>query len=298
MPMLMVIGGDQLAFFVGAFDVPEGTSEYDVVGGLRGKPVEVVRGRLTGLPFPANAEIVLEGFVHADREEVEGPFGDWTGTYTERGRVNPVVEVKAVYHRNNPIILGFAPQFLPDEFSRYRAITRSALMKQNIEAAGVPELMMVHEGPAIIFESQEEACEGILAGKVKPGQVVVIRYEGPRGGPGMQEMLWPTSYIVGRGLGDKVALITDGRFSGGTRGACFGHISPEAAVGGAIGLLRDGDIIAIDIPNEKIEVRLSDEQLAQRRAEWKAPAPRITTGVLGKYATMATPANTGAVLNW
>ena len=167
-----------------------------------------------------------------------------------------------------------------------------------VKAAGVPELMMVHEGPAIIFESQEEACEGILAGKVKPGQVVVIRYEGPRGGPGMQEMLWPTSYIVGRGLGDKVALITDGRFSGGTRGACFGHISPEAAVGGAIGLLRDGDIIAIDIPNEKIEVRLSDEQLAQRRAEWKAPAPRITTGVLGKYATMATPANTGAVLNW
>lgn len=143
MPMLMVIGGDPLAFFVGAFDVPEGTSEYDVVGGLRGKPVEVVRGRMTGLPFPANAEIVLEGFVHADREEVEGPFGDWTGTYTERGRTNPVVEIKAVYHRNDPIILGFAPQFLPDEFSRYRAITRSALLKQNIEAAGVPDVTEV-----------------------------------------------------------------------------------------------------------------------------------------------------------
>ncbi len=143
MPMLMVIGGDPLAFFVGAFDVPEGTSEYDVVGGLRGKPVEVVRGKLTGLPFPANAEIVLEGYVHADRIEVEGPFGDWTGTYTERGRTNPVVEIKAVYHRNDPIILGFAPQFLPDEFSRYRAITRSALMKQNIEAAGVPDVTEV-----------------------------------------------------------------------------------------------------------------------------------------------------------
>ncbi len=167
-----------------------------------------------------------------------------------------------------------------------------------VKSAGVPSSMMVHEGAAIIFESQEEASEGILAGRVEPGQVVVIRYEGPRGGPGMQEMLSPTSYIVGRGLGEKVALITDGRFSGGTRGACFGHISPEAAVGGPIGLLRDGDIIAIDIPNEKIEVRLSDEQLAQRQREWKAPAPKITTGVLGKYATMATSASTGAVLRW
>ncbi len=167
-----------------------------------------------------------------------------------------------------------------------------------VKSAGVPSSMMVHEGPAIIFESQEEASEGILAGKVQAGQVVVIRNEGPRGGPGMQEMLSPTSYIVGRGLGEQVALITDGRFSGGTRGACFGHISPEAAIGGPIGLLRDGDIIAIDIPNEKIEVRLSDEQLAQRRKEWQPPKPRITTGVLGKYATMATSASTGAVLKW
>ncbi|NIA06614.1 MAG: dihydroxy-acid dehydratase [Actinobacteria bacterium] len=167
-----------------------------------------------------------------------------------------------------------------------------------VKAAGVADSMLAHEGPAIIFDSQEAACEGILGGKVKPGQVVVIRYEGPKGGPGMQEMLAPTSYIVGRGLSEKVALITDGRFSGGTRGACVGHVSPEAAVGGPIGLLRDGDIIAIDIPNEKIEVRLSDEQLAQRRSEWKAPAPKITTGVLGKYASMATSASTGAVLSW
>ncbi len=143
MPMLMVVGGDPLAFFVGAFDVPEGTCEYDVVGGLRGKPVEVVHGKLTGLPFPANAEIVLEGYVHAEQLEVEGPFGDWTGTYTEKGRVNPVVEIKAIYHRNDPILLGFVPQFLPDEFSRYRAITRSALLKQNIEAAGVPDVVEV-----------------------------------------------------------------------------------------------------------------------------------------------------------
>ena len=114
----------------------------------------------------------------------------------------------------------------------------------------------------------------------------------------MQEMLSPTSYIVGRGLEEEVALITDGRFSGGTRGACFGHVSPEAATGGPIGLLRNGDIIAIDIPKEKIEVRLSDEELAQRRREWKAPAAKITTGVLGKYAAMATSASTGAVLEW
>ena len=143
MPMVVVIGGDPLTFFAGAFDVPEGTCEYDVVGGLRGKPVEVVRGRLTGLPFPANAEIVLEGFVDPKRFEPEGPFGDWTGTYTEKGRVNPVAEIKAIYHRNDPIILGFAPQFLPDEFSRFRAITRSALLKTNIEAAGVPDVTEV-----------------------------------------------------------------------------------------------------------------------------------------------------------
>ena len=167
-----------------------------------------------------------------------------------------------------------------------------------VKAAGVAKPMLVHEGPAIIFESQEEACEGILAGKVKAGQVVVIRYEGPRGGPGMQEMLAPTSYIMGQGLGEKVALITDGRFSGGTRGACVGHVSPEAAAGGAIGLLRDGDIIAIDIPNEKIEVRLSEEELAKRRETWKAPAAKITDGALGKYASMATSASTGAVLRW
>ena len=143
MPMVMVLGGDPLTFFVGGFDVPEGTCEYDVVGGLRGKPVQVINGKLTGLPFPADAEIVLEGYVHGDVAEVEGPFGDWTGTYTERGRTNPVVEIKAIYHRNDPIMLGCVPQFLPDEFSRYRAITRSALLKQNIEAAGVPDVTEV-----------------------------------------------------------------------------------------------------------------------------------------------------------
>jgi len=167
-----------------------------------------------------------------------------------------------------------------------------------VKTAGVMPKMLTHTGPAVIFESQEEACEGILIGRVKAGDVVVIRCEGPRGGPGMQEMLSPTSYIIGAGLGESVALITDGRFSGGTRGACIGHISPEAAVGGPIGLLRDGDIIEIDIPNNAINVRLSDEELAKRRKAWTPPAPRITKGCLAKYASMATSADTGAVLKW
>jgi dihydroxy-acid dehydratase len=167
-----------------------------------------------------------------------------------------------------------------------------------VKTAGVAESMLVHAGPAVIFESQEEACEGILAGKVKKGDVVVIRYEGPKGGPGMVEMLSPTSYIMGAGLGESVALITDGRFSGGTRGACIGHISPEAAVGGPIGLLKDGDIIKIDIPSNRIDVELSDKELAGRRKAWKPPKPRITKGYLAKYASMATSADTGAVLKW
>jgi dihydroxy-acid dehydratase len=167
-----------------------------------------------------------------------------------------------------------------------------------IKTAGVAPEMLTHTGPAVIFESQEDACEGILAGKVKEGNVVVIRCEGPKGGPGMQEMLSPTSHIMGAGLGGSVALITDGRFSGGTRGACIGHISPEAAVGGPIGLLKDGDIIEIDIPNNCINVKLSDEELAERKKAWQPPKPRITEGCLAKYASMATSADTGAVLKW
>ena len=165
-----------------------------------------------------------------------------------------------------------------------------------IKTAGVDPKMLKHEGPAVIFESQEESCDGILEGKVKAGDVVVIRYEGPKGGPGMQEMLGPTSYIMGRDLGDKVALITDGRFSGGTRGACIGHVSPEAAEGGPIGLLRNGDIISIDIPARKIEVKVSDAELANRRQSWRAPEPRFKTGWLARYTKMATSAGTGAVL--
>ncbi len=167
-----------------------------------------------------------------------------------------------------------------------------------VKTAGVAESMLTHSGPAIIFESQEDACDGILGNKVKAGDVVVIRYEGPKGGPGMQEMLSPTSYIAGAGLGESVALITDGRFSGGTRGACIGHVSPEAAVGGPIGLLKTGDIIEIDIPNNTINVKLTEAELAERKKAWKPRPPSITTGYLAKYASMATSADTGAILKW
>ncbi len=167
-----------------------------------------------------------------------------------------------------------------------------------VKSAGVAAAMLKHSGPCIIFDSQEEACDGILGGKVKAGDVVIIRYEGPKGGPGMQEMLSPTSYIMGAGLGESVALITDGRFSGGTRGACIGHVSPEAAVGGPIALLKDGDIVEIDIPANTIKIKLSDAELAERKKQWTPRPPRITKGCLAKYAAMATSADTGGVLKW
>ncbi len=165
-----------------------------------------------------------------------------------------------------------------------------------VKTAGVAPAMLKHEGPAVIFESQEEACEGILEGKVKAGDVVVLRYEGPKGGPGMQEMLSPTSYIMGRGLGESVALITDGRFSGGTRGACIGHVSPEAAEGGVIALVQPGDLISIDIPARKIELKVSEKDLEARRKNWVPRPPRITSGWLGRYARQAASASRGGVL--
>jgi dihydroxy-acid dehydratase len=167
-----------------------------------------------------------------------------------------------------------------------------------VKTAGVDPKMLVHTGPAVVFESEEDAYNGIVFGKVKAGDVVVIRGEGPKGGPGMQEMLAPTTAIKGVGLGDKCALVTDGRFSGGTAGASIGHVSPEAAVGGPIGLIQPGDIIEIDIPAGRLNVRLSDEELASRRASWTPPAPRFTRGYLAKYASMATSAATGAILQW
>jgi dihydroxy-acid dehydratase len=164
-----------------------------------------------------------------------------------------------------------------------------------IKTAGVLPEMLRHRGPAVVFDSHDDANAGILSGRVKPGDVVVIRYEGPRGGPGMQEMLAPTSNIMGMGLGASVALITDGRFSGATRGACVGHVSPEAAAGGPIGLLADGDLITLDIPGRRLEVELSDEDLARRRAAWR-PVRRELTGWLKRYAAMVTSGSRGAVL--
>ncbi len=167
-----------------------------------------------------------------------------------------------------------------------------------VKTAAVDPKMLVFEGPAVIFESQDEACEGILGGKVKAGDFVVIRYEGPKGGPGMQEMLAPTSYIMGEGLGDKVAMITDGRFSGGTRGAVIGHVSPEAAAGGPIALVQPGDRIRLDIPARKLDLLVPEAELAERRSKWQLPPKEKPAGCLGKYAAMATSASTGAVLKW
>jgi dihydroxy-acid dehydratase len=165
-----------------------------------------------------------------------------------------------------------------------------------VKAAGVAPAMMQFTGPAVIFDSQEDANVGILTGQVKAGDVVIIRYEGPRGGPGMQEMLSPTASIAGRGLGESVALITDGRFSGATRGGAIGHVSPEAAAGGPLALVEPGDRIAIDIPARSISLLVDDEVLTARRASWRKPPLRIQTGYLARYAAMVTSADTGAVL--
>ena len=162
-------------------------------------------------------------------------------------------------------------------------------------SAVVPE-MMVHEGPARVFECEEDAIDAIKGGKIVPGDVVVIRYEGPKGGPGMREMLNPTSAIAGMGLGSTVALITDGRFSGASRGASIGHVSPEAAVCGPIALVKEGDIISIDIPNMKLDVKVSDEELAERKKNWTPREPKVTSGYLARYSKLVTSGNRGAIL--
>jgi dihydroxy-acid dehydratase len=165
-----------------------------------------------------------------------------------------------------------------------------------LKTGAVAPNMQQFAGPAVIFESEESAAQGVLDGQVKSGDVVVIRYEGPRGGPGMQEMLAPTANIVGRGLGESVALITDGRFSGATRGACVGHVSPEAAAGGPIALVEPGDIIEIDVPNHRLSLRIPDDELERRRTAWKRPGPKIDYGYLARYAAQVTSADTGAIL--
>jgi dihydroxy-acid dehydratase len=165
-----------------------------------------------------------------------------------------------------------------------------------VKVAGVPENMLVFKGKARVFNSEEEAVEAIMGNQIKPGDVVVIRYEGPRGGPGMREMLSPTSAIMGMGLGDKVALITDGRFSGGTRGPAIGHVSPEAAAGGPIALVEDGDEILIDIPNRRLELLVDPEELERRKANFQPVKKEIPSRWLRRYAMLVTSADMGAVL--
>ena len=195
------------------------------------------------------------------------------------------------------------PELIRPIKNPYSADGGIAVLKGNLAPEGcvvkrsavAPE-MMLHTGPAQVFNSEEEAITAIYAGKIVPGDVVVIRYEGPKGGPGMREMLNPTSAICGMGLGESVALITDGRFSGATRGASIGHVCPEAAQGGPIGLVEEGDIISIDIPACKIELQVDEATLAARRAKWICPEPKIKTGYLARYAKLVTSAARGAVL--
>ncbi len=204
--------------------------------------------------------------------------------------------LEGVVNRNEAII-----RPIDNPFSQSGGI---AVLKGNLapdgcvvkQAAVAPE-MMRHEGPARVFNSEEEAIEAIYNKKIVSGDVVVIRYEGPKGGPGMREMLNPTSAICGMGLGESVALITDGRFSGATRGASIGHVSPEAASGGNIALVEEGDIIAIDIPNCSIELKVSDEELAKRKAAWVCPEPKVKTGYLARYAKLVSSADKGAILS-
>ena len=197
-----------------------------------------------------------------------------------------------------------SPEVIRPIDNPYMAEGGIAVLKGNLapdtgivkQSAVVPE-MMVHEGPARVFDCEEDAIAAIKGGKIVPGDVVVIRYEGPKGGPGMREMLNPTSAIAGMGLGDSVALITDGRFSGASRGASIGHVSPEAAVGGPIALVEEGDIIKIDIPNRSLNVDISDEEMAARKAKWQPREPKIKDGYLLRYAALVTSGNRGAVLD-
>ncbi|MBR6326951.1 MAG: dihydroxy-acid dehydratase [Lachnospiraceae bacterium] len=195
------------------------------------------------------------------------------------------------------------PEVIRPVENPYSATGGIAILRGNLapdsgvvkRSAVAPE-MLVHEGPARVFDCEEDAIDAIKGGRIKAGDVVVIRYEGPKGGPGMREMLNPTSAIAGMGLGSTVALITDGRFSGASRGASIGHVSPEAAVGGPIALVEEGDIISIDIPNNRLDMKVSEEELAARRAKWQPREPKVTTGYLARYRELVTSGNRGAVL--
>ena len=230
-----------------------------------------------GLPAVMK-ELSRKGLIHLDALTV-------TGTVAERIKNAKIVRPDVIRTVDDP----------------YRKQGGLAILQGNlapdyavVKASAVAEDMLVYKGTAKCFSSEESGVNAIMAGEIHDGDVVVIRYEGPKGGPGMQEMLNPTAVITGMGL--KVALITDGRFSGASQGACIGHISPEAMAGGPIALIEDGDIISIDIPNRSLRLEVSDEELARRKAAWKKPEPKIKTGYLARYAKLTTSASTGAVL--
>ncbi|BAL83402.1 putative dihydroxy-acid dehydratase [Selenomonas ruminantium subsp. lactilytica TAM6421] len=223
-------------------------------------------------------ELSKKDLIHLDALTV-------TGTMGERIKNTPVVDNTVIHSVETP----------------YRPEGGIAVLKGNlapdyavVKASAVAEDMLTYTGKAKCYDSEPEACDAIMNGEIHDGDVVVIRYEGPKGGPGMQEMLNPTAVITGRGL--KVGLITDGRFSGASQGACVGHVSPEAMEGGPIALIEEGDEITIDIPNRKLELAVSDEELAKRRANWQKPEPKIKHGYLARYARMTTSASTGAVV--
>ncbi len=234
-----------------------------------------------GVPAVMKVLAEKENTMHLDAMTVTGKT---LGENLARVRVRDHEIIRSLdtpYHRQGGIAVLYG-NLAPD----------GAVVKQS----AVADEMLVHSGPARVFNSEPEAQEAILGGAINPGDVVVIRYCGPKGGPGMPEMLSPTSAIIGMGLGKSVALITDGRFSGGTQGACLGHISPEAAVGGPIGLVHEGDRIEIDIPGKTIRLDVDDQVLEKRRAAWQPRPAKITSGYLGRYARQVTSGNTGAVL--
>ena len=227
------------------------------------------------------AEIAKLGFLKTDLMTVTGK------TVAENIKGAKILNTEIIHTVENPIAKEGGIAVLKGNIAPEGSV---------VKRSAVGDDMMVHKGKARVFDCEEDALNAIYGGKINPGEVVVIRYEGPKGGPGMREMLNPTSAIMGSGLGHCVALITDGRFSGATRGAAIGHVSPEAAVGGPIALVKEGDVIEIDIPANRISVEVSDEEMARRKAEWKPRAPRITTGYLARYAKQVSSGCTGAVL--
>ena len=238
-------------------------------------------GLAGGIPALMN-ELTKMDLIHKDCMTVTGK------TVGENIENHPVLNYDVIKHVETPYRNRGGLAILRGNLAPLGAVVK--------ESAVAPE-MLAHDGPAVIFNSEEEASAAIWGKKIKKGDIIVIRYEGPKGGPGMREMLSPTSSIAGMGLDKDVALITDGRFSGASRGASIGHVSPEAMAGGLIGLLKDGDTIHIDIPNRILEVKLSDEEIEKRKAEYVKPEPKVKTGYLARYAKLVTSANTGAVLS-